>query len=182
MLSDKTIILASQSPRRREMFMKRGLALVIRPQDVDESLPAGISPRDAVLYLSLKKALSAEQEVLSDPSLDPDSCVIISADTVVSSKGEIMGKPETMEEAWHMIDSIRGTSHEVLSGVSLILPGRAAKRSFCDLTKVWVRDLSDEEVLAYVSTREPYDKAGAYAIQGTFGQFITHIEGNSIIF
>lgn len=169
---DRQIILASQSPRRREIMAREGFHPVICPADVEENLPEGIAPEDAVMFLSLKKALAIERE-----HLEFAGQLIIAADTVVY-QGEIYGKPHTREEAYHMIESYRNTHHSVMTGVSLLIAGTSARRSFCETTKVFCKDYSDEYIQRYVDSDEPYDKAGAYAIQMTFGECIDHIEGD----
>lgn len=140
------IILASGSARRREIFERHGHAPVIEPMDVDETLPEGIAPHDAVMYLALKKGLAAEAAHLSGPTAGageerdtegfdaaPDArsekALIVSADTIVYARdiatGEwaIMGKPHSEDDAWRMLKSIRGTSHKVMTGVALIALG-----------------------------------------------------------
>lgn len=166
------IILASQSPRRIEIMREHGLDPEVMPADVDETLPEGIAMEDAVMYLSLKKALSIEA---AHPELA--GALIIAADTVVY-KDEILGKPADRADACHMISAIKNTSHQVATGVALVVAGETPRRSFCNITNVFCRSYSDAEINAYIDTDEPYDKAGGYAIQGTFGRYIDHIEGD----
>lgn len=166
----KKIILASSSPRRIEMMKKHGFDPVIRPADIDETLPEGIGKRDAVMFLALKKALSIESDV-------EKGSIIIAADTVVYKDG-IMGKPRDREDAFAMLSKIRNTSHFVATGVALIAAGENYKKVFCDVTEVFCKDYTDDEINAYLDTDEPYDKAGAYAIQGIFGKHIDHYEGS----
>lgn len=166
------IILASQSPRRIEIMKNHGLDPIVMPADVDETLPEGIGMEDAVMFLSLKKALSIEA---AHPELA--GSLIIAADTVVYKDG-IMGKPEDRADAFRMIDSIRNTSHYVATGVSLVVAGKPLKRSFCAITEVFCRDYTEADINGYIDTDEPYDKAGGYAIQGAFGKFIDHIDGD----
>lgn len=168
----RQIILASQSPRRREIMSREGLNPIICPADVTEVLPEGIAPEDAVMFLSLKKALAIERE-----HTEFAGSLIIAADTVVY-QGRIYGKPHSREEAYEMIESFRNTSHQVMTGVSLLIAGTGARRSFCETTHVFCKDYSQEFIESYIDTPEPYDKAGAYAIQMTFGKYIDHIEGD----
>lgn len=166
----KEIILASSSPRRIEMMKKHGFDPIIRPADIDETLPPDIGMRDAVMFLALKKALSIEGDAKK-------GAIIIAADTVVYKDG-IMGKPEDRQDAFVMLSKIRNTSHFVTTGVALIAAGENYKKVFCDVTEVFCKDYTDEDINAYLDTDEPYDKAGAYAIQGIFGKHIDHYEGS----
>ena len=185
------IILASGSARRREIFERHGHTPSIEPMDVDETLPEGIAPHDAVMYLALKKGLAAEAA-----HLDDKDALIVSADTIVYARdittGEwaIMGKPHSEDDAWRMLRSIRGTSHKVMTGAALIACGAdtlgsenpdadpPVRRVFYDTTDVYVNDISDEELKEYIDSGEPYGKAGGYAIQLGFGKFIDHIDGD----
>ena len=171
----QTLVLASASPRRKELLEQAGYNLIILPADVDETLPDGISPEDAVKYLANKKAEACAKFILKEkPELT--DLPIVAADTVVY-KDEIMGKPMDRQDAKRMIQTIRGTFHHVATGVAIILPASGKKDVFCDATKVYCKDLSDDDVEAYLDTDEPYDKAGAYAIQGIFGKYIERFEG-----
>lgn len=171
----QTLVLASASPRRKELLEQAGYNLIILPADVDETLPDGISPDDAVKYLANKKAEACAKFILKEkPELT--DLPIVAADTVVY-KDEIMGKPMDRQDAKRMIQTIRGTFHHVATGVAIILPASGKKDVFCDVTKVYCKNLSDDDVEAYLDTDEPYDKAGAYAIQGIFGKYIEKFEG-----
>lgn len=171
----QTLVLASASPRRKELLEQAGYNLIILPADVDETLPDGISPEDAVKYLANKKAEACAKFILKEkPELS--DLPIVAADTVVY-KDEIMGKPMDRQDAKRMIQIISGTFHHVATGVAIILPASGKKDVFCDATKVYCKDLSDDDVEAYLDTDEPYDKAGAYAIQGIFGKYIERFEG-----
>lgn len=188
-ISSAKIILASGSARRKEIFGSRGLKPVITPMDVDESLPDGISPGDAVMYLSLKKGLAAEEAYASTVS-DREHALIVSADTVVYAPDittglwTIMGKPKDEDDAWRMLTSIRGTSHKVITGVTVIDISREGrmltvpKVTFHDVTDVFVGDVTDSDIHDYIASGEPFGKAGGYAIQMTFGKYIDHIEGD----
>ncbi len=173
--NSQTLVLASASPRRKELLEQAGYNLIILPADVDETLPDGISPDDAVKYLANKKAEACAKFILKEkPELT--DLPIVAADTVVY-KDEIMGKPMDRQDAKRMIQTIRGTFHHVATGVAIILPASGKKDVFCDVTKVYCKNLSDDDVEAYLDTDEPYDKAGAYAIQGIFGKYIDRFEG-----
>ncbi len=166
----KTIILASSSPRRIEMMHKHGYNPTIMPADIDETLPKNISAKDAVMFLALKKALYVEQKAA------PGS-IIIAADTVVYKDG-ILGKPENRSDAARMLRKIKNTSHQVATGVAILIAGESTRNVFYDITEVFCKDFNDDELSAYLDTDEPYDKAGAYAIQGIFAKHIDHWNGS----
>lgn len=166
----KTIILASSSPRRIEMMHKHGYDPIIMPADIDETLPENISAKDAVMFLALKKALYVEQKAA------PGS-IIIAADTVVYKDG-ILGKPENRSDAARMLRKIKNTSHQVATGVAILIAGESTRNVFYNITEVFCKDFNDDELSAYLDTDEPYDKAGAYAIQGIFAKHIDHWNGS----
>lgn len=171
------IILASSSPRRIEMLKKNGLDPIIRPPDVEETLPFEISMEQAVMYLALKKALSVEKEWLKENSHDLCHPPIIAADTVVYKNG-IIGKPVDAEDATQILQLLRDTNHSVATGVAILYPGTNDRKIFCDVTEVFFNDYSDEAIREYISTEEPWDKAGGYAIQGSWGKYVSHIIGD----
>lgn len=191
----KKLILASQSPRRIEMMKKHGYNPVIIPADIDETLPDNILPDAAVMELAYKKAVHVARKIKENTELAKDfaDAVIIAADTVVAHNNSILGKPIDRQDAYRMINGIQGKSHKVLSGVAIINASSADSNSaadelsdstpadkiiFYDETKVNVRPMTDEEINTYLDTDEPYDKAGAYAIQGIFGKYIDSYEGS----
>ena len=171
---NKQIILASASPRRIDMMRRHGYNPEIRPSDIDETLPEDIGMKDAVMFLALKKALDVERRCTFP---EDQGKLIIAADTIVYKDG-ILGKPADRADAFSMLNRIKGTSHEVATGVAIIEAGCANKLVFCDATKVFCKDYTDAELNAYLDTDEPYDKAGAYAIQGIFAKHIDHYEGS----
>jgi len=173
--SEPRIILASASPRRREIMNSHGIDVRVMPTDTDESLPDGIGMEAAVETLSARKAKACFDSLR--PEDDTAGCLIIAADTIVW-KDEIMGKPEDHDDAYRMLDKIRGTFHYVVTGVTLIDTDTGAVTTLCDVTKVWCKAYTDEDISDYISREEPYDKAGSYAIQGYFGRYIDHIEGD----
>lgn len=170
---DRTYILASGSPRRIEMMKKHGIRPVVHPAEIDENIPPEHGMCQTAMFLALKKAKAVEAEYLASGGKAP---IIIAADTIVY-KDEIMGKPEDREDAFRMISSLRNDVHFVVTGCALVEAGMQNARVFAEITKVFVKDFSDEELNAYLDTDEPYDKAGAYAIQGIFSKHIDHIEG-----
>lgn len=169
------LILASASPRRIEMMRQRGYAPRVFPAHVDERLPFPMDMETAVMYLACKKALWVEGQLTpSDISASP---VLIAADTVVYTD-HIIGKPADPAEAAEILLSLRNGSHYVATGVCLLRPGQPVRRLFCEVTRVFFKDFPQEALEAYVATDEPYDKAGGYAIQGTFGKYVDRIEGD----
>ena len=174
-MNDSRIILASASPRRLEILKKHGVQPIVMPQDTDEHLPDGIGMNEAVEELASQKAISCYQEVKDDPRCK--DCLIIGADTIVW-KDEIMGKPVDAEDAFCMLDKIRGTYHFVVTGICLIDVSSGARTVLSDVTSVHCVNYTDDDIRSYISTSEPYDKAGSYAIQGLFGRYIDHIDGD----
>ena len=178
----KNIILASASPRRIEIMKDHGFDPEIRPANVDETLPFGMTPEASVMYLAFKKALHT-----AALHYKPNS-IYIAADTIVEYKGRIIGKPQDSDDAFSTLQKLRNDVHHVITGVCILEtdpahdssppPSFAKKECFYESTSVFFKDYSDDELLAYVNTAEPYDKAGGYAIQGTFGKYIDHIKGD----
>ncbi len=163
----KRIVLASASPRRRELLTSLGLEFDVYATDADESVLEAMSPDKLVGVLSRRKAEAAA-------AVFPDA-IIVAADTVVSVGGEILGKPHDDCDAKRMLRMLSGGRHTVATGVSVISDG--ALSSEVVLTDVFMRDISDGEISDYIKTGEPRDKAGAYGIQGLGGVFVTRIEG-----
>ena len=162
-------ILASASPRRKELLTQIGLSFEVMVSEADEKMEEGLAPGELVKRLSLLKAEAVKKQV------GFENYGIIGADTVVYHKGEILGKPKDTEDAFRMLRSLSGDTHSVFTGVSILLPGE--KHVFFSETKVTFDSLSDGEIRAYIAGGEPMDKAGAYGIQGLGGSFVTGIEG-----
>ena len=160
------LILASQSPRRRELLRFITEDFAVKTAEVDETLPDGISPADAVLYLSKIKAQPFKNE----------NDTVIGADTVVAIDGEILGKPTDKNEAIAMLEALSGKTHSVFTGVTVI-KGNKEESFFCE-TKVTFYELTKEMIDTYVNTNEPFDKAGAYGIQGYGCLLVEKIEGD----
>lgn len=166
---DKKVILASASPRRQELIKLIFDRVEILPADCDETLPEGISAREAVEYLSkIKNDASAR--------LTDKENLIISADTVVAVDDEILGKPVDKEDARRMISLLSGKVHQVYTGVTLSLNGKV--KTFSEKTDVEFFCLTENEIEEYISSSEPYDKAGAYGIQGKAGLLVKGIKGD----
>lgn len=169
-MADIKIILASGSPRRHELLLQAGIAHEVRPVDVDETLPRGITPDGAVEYLSKKKAAAGAAAHLAHGG------IVIAADTLVASGDEIFGKPRDREDAHRMLRAMSGTHHRVLTGVCVTDGERTV--SAVEETLVFMRELSDDEIYGYIDNYPPYDKAGAYGIQDAAARFVCRIEGD----
>lgn len=166
---DGKVILASASPRRQELIKLIFNKVEILPADCDETLPEGIGAREAVEYLSkIKNEASAK--------LTDKNNLIISADTVVAVEDVILGKPVDKEDARRMISLLSGKVHQVYTGVTLSLSGKI--KTFSEKTDVEFFDLTENEIEEYISSSEPYDKAGAYGIQGKAGLLVKGIKGD----
>ena len=175
------LILGSASPRRRELLAQAGFTFTVHPAKGEEVITS-THPAEVVEELSLQKARQVADELLGGDSVEmiPGETVIIGADTVVAAEHRILGKPADREEAFRMIDLIQGERHQVYTGVTFLFVDRDKNihtRTFHECTDVDVYDMSKEEIEAYIATPEPYDKAGAYGIQGSFGVFVRGIHG-----
>ena len=161
------------------MFRNAGYDPVVQPASIHEDIPFGMSPEDATMYLAQQKAMAVYS--IMQPNLTGEWS-IVAADTVVVVDGEIIGKPTDKDNAFAILHSMKNRSHHVITGCCILKPlaedVQVKKNCFFEDTEVWFTDYSDEELLAYVNTPEPYDKAGGYAIQGTFGKYIDHIDGD----
>ena len=167
------IILASGSPRRKEILSELGAELKIITADVDESSNER-DPEKLAESLALKKGIAVYEKLLSENSTDI-SLPIISADTVVFCDGEIMGKPADRDDAFRMLKKLSGKAHTVTTGICVINGGLPFSSSVT--TKVFVEGLTDDEINAYIETHDPFDKAGSYGIQGIFSKHISKIDG-----
>jgi septum formation protein len=164
------LILASSSPRRAEILRNAGLSFSVLSSAVDETPLPGEGPEALVLRLAKAKA-----ELVAARAVGP--AIVIGADTTVVCEGKFLNKPESHEEARAMLQLLSGRTHAVLTGVALIRLPDGERRAFTESTLVHFRRISEDELAAYLDTGEPYDKAGAYAIQGMAGRFIPRIEG-----
>jgi septum formation protein len=164
------LILASASPRRAEILRDAGITFNALPSEVDETPLPGESAQKHVQRLAAAKA-----DLVAARSIGP--AIVIGADTVVTIDDHIIGKPHSTEAARHTLTQLAGRAHTVLTGVTLIRLPDAERVSFVEATQVHFSPLSPEEISQYLATDEPYDKAGAYAIQGRAGRYILRIEG-----
>ncbi|HEX3525579.1 MAG TPA: Maf family protein [Thermoanaerobaculia bacterium] len=163
------IVLASASPRRRELLARLGLRFTVRASEIDETPHPGEPPADYVLRLAREKAAAGA-------SRDGAEELVLAADTTVVVDGEILGKPLDEEDARRMLRLLAGREHEVLTGVAL--RGGQQEAALLETTSVRMAALTDDEIAWYAATSEPHDKAGAYAAQGLGGLFIEAVRGN----
>lgn len=164
------LILASASPRRAEILRGAGLQFTVLSSAVDETPIPGEGAQDLVRRLALAKA-----ELVAARAIGP--AIVIAADTVVVLEGAILSKPRTSEDARQMLEKLSGRTHSVMTGVMLIRLPDIERREFIEATQVHFTSISNEEILKYLASGEPFDKAGSYAIQGLGGRFIPRIDG-----
>lgn len=168
----RKMILASASPRRRELLEQGGIPFTVIPSQEEEKITTE-QPGQAVEELSYLKCSDIYEKSLGD-------VLVIGADTVVASEGKILGKPSSQKDAVKMLQSLQGREHEVYTGVTIMARegNENRKKTFHEKTKVVFYPMSDEEIRSYVNTGEPMDKAGAYGIQGKSAVFIKEISGD----
>lgn len=185
MKTDYKIILASASPRRKQLLEQIGLEFEIWKANGEERTEC-TEPSEVCMALSASKALEVASgiktynEEHSDIASDQD-LIIIGADTIVAIGNEILGKPKDDDDAKNMIRKLEGKAHSVYTGVTFVFmssDGRVGKHSFFEKTDVFLYPISEEEIAEYVDTGDPLDKAGAYGIQGYFARFIKKIDGD----
>lgn len=168
------IILASGSPRRKELLLQIGIVPEIIVSHVEEKITSDV-PAEVVLSLAEQKAVDVAKEM-------PEGTVILGSDTVVAADGKILGKPKSHEEAYEMIRRLAGRSHQVYTGVCLVKKGPEGEAdtvvSFYDETDVNVSPMTEKEIREYADSEEPMDKAGSYAVQGFFARYIDGLKGS----
>lgn len=164
------LVLASQSPRRKELLAILGYPFTVIPAAIDEIPMAGEDPETFVVRVALEKGMEVASRV--------SQSVVISADTVVTVDNEILGKPVDEEDAARMLRKLSGRDHWVLTAVTVINQSTHTTLDGLDRTRVWFAPLTEKEILDYIRRENVFDKAGAYAIQGYAGVYIPRIEGN----
>ena len=164
----KKFIVASASPRRKEIFENAGYTFEVIPSDADEKIESELSPYEAVKLLAFKKAQSVAEK-------HPEA-VVFGCDTVVVSDGVILGKPKDKADAFSTLKKLSGKTHEVITGVCVIENGES--ESFYEVTRVTFYPLDDKTIESYIETNEVYDKAGSYGIQGFGSVLVEKIEGD----
>jgi septum formation protein len=163
------LVLASRSPRRREILQQAGIPFVVRPMGVDETPLPGEAARDYVTRIAREKARAATT------GLSVPGEIVLAADTTVTIQGQILAKPLDAADARRMLHILSGQRHEVLTGICLRTGSRVIED--CAETSVWFAPLSPQEIEDYAESGEPMDKAGGYAIQGLASKFVERIEG-----
>ena len=161
------LILASQSPRRKELLEKLHMPFEVRVADIDEAMDPAKPPEEEVARVSREKALAVPRE---------EGDVVIAADTVVVLQGKVLGKPHSPEEAVQMLTRLSGRDHQVMTGVTVLCGDKLL--SHTEVTDIHFRDLSEKEIVRYVASGEPMDKAGAYGIQGGAALFVERMHGD----
>jgi len=169
------LILASSSPRRAEILRNAGFDFAVVPAHVDETRRPNERPADYVRRLAEEKARTVARQLAKDAF--GESSFIIGADTVVVIDTEILGKPSSPTNAREMLRRLSGKTHEVYTGLAVLQGNDSAIRTAVETTRVTFAALSEKEIEDYIATGEPFDKSGAYAIQGRGGKFISRIEG-----
>jgi len=165
----RRLLLASASPRRRELLTRAGYTFDIIPPGVDEQRLVGESPDAFVARIAMAKATAVSSGL-------KDNRLVLAADTVVVVDGDVLGKPRDTDDAFSMLRRLSGRTHQVLTGVAVV--GGGDRRTAVAATQVTLVDLDDCAIGAYVATGEPMDKAGAYGAQGIASRFIDRIEGS----
>jgi len=166
----KTIILASASPGRKELLKKTGLKFKVEPSNYEENISPELEPHEQAKSLSLEKAKLVAK--------NHKNALIIAADTFIVLEDKILGKPRTETEAKKMLETISGMQHSVITGFAIMDTEDHKVLSESVETKVYIRKLTSNEIAAYVKSKEPLDKAGAYAIQGLGAAIVEKIEGD----
>src|SRR5215471_3871 len=164
------LILASASLRRAEILRDAGIPFTVLSSAVDETPLPG-----ETATVLVRRLAAAKSELVAARALGP--AIVIAADTVVALDGTVMAKPRTSDDARQMLEKLSGRTHSVITGVTLIRLPDAERREFTDITQVHFTTLSDDEIVRYLASGEPFDKAGAYAIQGIAGRFIPRVDG-----
>lgn len=170
----KRVILASGSPRRTELLGQMGIKHEVIVSDVDESGLGHLAPPELVQALASLKAQAVARDLLKAK----EDGLVIGADTVVVLEGQILGKPRDSQDARQMLSQLSGNSHWVYTGVAIVDVANQTEETFMQKSKIYMKKISQEEIKAYVLTKEPLDKAGSYGIQGRGGVFIDKIEGD----
>lgn len=161
------VILASQSPRRRELMEKFHIPFTVAVADVDETIDPAKAPYDEVARLSRMKAEAVPHQY---------DDVVIAADTIVVCQNKVLGKPADEEDAFRMLSDLSGRDHQVMTGITVLYQGKATVCT--EVTDLHFRTLTEKEIRAYIRTGEPMDKAGAYGIQGDFAIHVKGIAGD----
>lgn len=172
---NKKIILGSASPRRRELLTQIGVEFEVMSSDGEERY-ISTEPEEIVKELALEKA-----ENVAAVLEQKENCLVIGADTIVALDEEILGKPRDEEDAFRTLENLQGRAHQVYTGTAILdydAEGKKTVICHAERTEVFVHAMTDAEILKYIATKEPLDKAGSYGIQGGFAAYIDRIEGD----
>ncbi len=169
------LVLASASPRRRELLAQAGYEFQVIPANISEERRPNEDPATFATRLAREKAQFVFDQFQRDADFPEDPLIVLGADTVVVTTNEILGKPRDAEDAARMLRLLSGRTHQVITGVCILT--REAMTTAAEITDVTMKEISDKEIEAYIATGEPMDKAGAYAIQGRAACWIPRIEG-----
>lgn len=159
-MNSKNIILASKSPRRQKLLKELGFEFEIRTKDVEEIYPSRLKKEEVAIFLSELKASAFKEELKSND-------ILITSDTIVSLEEKIIGKPKDRQDAYNMLRDLSGKMHKVITAVTL--SSLAKTITFYDVTEVYFKELSNEEIENYIDKYQPFDKAGSYGIQEWIG-------------
>ncbi|QRN86104.1 septum formation inhibitor Maf [Clostridia bacterium] len=162
------LILASASPRRKEILSSMGYQFQVEPSNIEERQNPELPPKEIAADLARQKAVDISKKYPNE--------IVLGADTIVVLDDKVLGKPKDEDDAFCMLQSLRGREHQVITGVALVKNEKI--HCFSVTTKVWMMDASDEQLKAYVRTKEPLDKAGSYGIQGKGALLVEKIEGD----
>jgi septum formation protein len=165
-----TLILASSSPRRRQLLRNAGIKFISRPAAINESPRGREAVEDYVLRMAREKARKTARR-------SPSQSLMLGADTAVEIAGQILGKPKDADDAKRMLRLLSGKSHRVLTGICLLRPPNRIEFLGHETTEVSFLPLDEDEIQSYVASREPFDKAGAYGIQGLASKFVRRVNG-----
>ena len=167
------LILASKSPRRKELLGMLNLEYEVIVSEADETLKEGVTIEEQAKRLSYIKAKTVFDQTTGDR-------IVIGSDTMVVKDGKIYGKPQDREDAFRMLKTLQGTKHQAITGLAILVEkdGKYEEYLDYDIAEVYFKEMSDEEINSWIDTGEAYDKAGAYAVQGKFMVFIEKFNGN----
>ena len=174
----KRIVLASASPRRRELLSQIGVEFEVKPADGEERI-ISTEPSKVVEELSGQKAMFTAKALEKENGHVPEGCIVLGADTIVSYEGRILGKPSDKEDAIQMLSMLQGNTHQVYTGVTVLKEKQGSWKfhTFFECTDVIFYPVTREEIVEYVNSGDPMDKAGSYGIQGAWGAYVKGIRG-----
>lgn len=175
----KRIVLASASPRRRELLSQIGVEFEVKPADGEERI-ISTEPSKVVEELSGQKAMFTAKALEKENGHVPEGCIVLGADTIVSYEGRILGKPSDKEDAIQMLSMLQGNTHQVYTGVTVLKEKQGSWKfhTFFECTDVIFYPVTREEIVEYVNSGDPMDKAGSYGIQGAWGAYVQGIRGD----